>query len=632
MNKIIPILLLVCSSALASVFPLSLPTTTNDCNYYVSTSGGAGSAGTLSDPIDISTALGGAWAKHTASNVYWLRSGTYSSGTFNAGVTGYSETQPLTLRGYPGEVASISNAVFLRKNVRLQDLTIYQPTTNHVTTESGSFPTNILSDFAVTYSTSPGASIINCVLRDCTRGGVYLENATTNAVIYGNIAYYNGWEGSDRGHGHGFYLQRTSASRVVCSANVMAYGYEHGAQLYGSSPGITFFNSFLTNNMFFNPSSGAPTKNTGTLITAGSDDNPTNVVFESNLFVELSKTNGTYVDFGVGYNRIEGLRYVNNYSVSALSLCDIHGGTITNNTVLSGYQFSPWIQDLQGSPSGLFTQTSDYNTIRGINANTLPYRITVDHSSGTNYSMADWRTLTGQDANSTWVNTTWPPTTTTVVKYVPNDMMDTYSRIAGWVGCVNWNNDATISFTPTNLPACNYSIRWAFNPTVEVASGAYSGSGTITLNPDLGTNALRIAYAGDGYQPARPVYDAGAWVIYASNGGDVTPPVISAVTVSPASTTAGVAWTTDENATSGLEWGATAAYGNSTTNSTLSLSHNRTATSLSPSTTYHYKVWSSDSSGNTTNTADATFTTTPAQTTTVKFEGSATFNGSATFK
>ena len=92
---------------------------------------------------------------------------------------------------------------------------------------------------------------------------------------------------------------------------------------------------------------------------------------------------------------------------------------------------------------------------------------------------------------------------------------------------------------------------------------------------------------------------------------DTLPPTISVVTVAPiATTTAGVTWTTDEVANGYVEYGVTDGYGSETQlNTALSLTHNASISGLTPGTTYHYRVHSSDEAGNTSITPDETFTT-----------------------
>jgi hypothetical protein len=71
-----------------------------------------------------------------------------------------------------------------------------------------------------------------------------------------------------------------------------------------------------------------------------------------------------------------------------------------------------------------------------------------------------------------------------------------------------------------------------------------------------------------------------------------------------------VSWTTDEPATSQVEYGTTPAYGSSTTlDASLATSHSQSLPGLSPSTLYHYRVKSRDAGGNLATSGDFTFTT-----------------------
>ncbi len=92
--------------------------------------------------------------------------------------------------------------------------------------------------------------------------------------------------------------------------------------------------------------------------------------------------------------------------------------------------------------------------------------------------------------------------------------------------------------------------------------------------------------------------------------GDVTPPVISAIShaVDGPALSATITWTTNETATGALDMGATTAYGTTTQHNTLTTSHSFTVTGLSANQLYHYRVRSSDTSGNETREYDFTFT------------------------
>ena len=100
---------------------------------------------------------------------------------------------------------------------------------------------------------------------------------------------------------------------------------------------------------------------------------------------------------------------------------------------------------------------------------------------------------------------------------------------------------------------------------------------------------------------------------------DTTAPVITLgpTTSSITSSGASITWTTDEQSTSQVEYGTTISYGTLTPlDSTLVTSHSVSLSSLSPNTTYHYRVRSKDAAGNEVVSSDIVFTTPPPPDTT----------------
>ncbi len=114
------------------------------------------------------------------------------------------------------------------------------------------------------------------------------------------------------------------------------------------------------------------------------------------------------------------------------------------------------------------------------------------------------------------------------------------------------------------------------------------------------------------------------------SAGDTTPPAITNVTVSTITTSsATISWTTDEPATSQVEYGLTTGYGQLTPlDSALLTNHSVTLSGLTEATLYHFRVRSTDGANNPASSADQTFTTTaPADTTPPT--GTITINGAA---
>ena len=91
---------------------------------------------------------------------------------------------------------------------------------------------------------------------------------------------------------------------------------------------------------------------------------------------------------------------------------------------------------------------------------------------------------------------------------------------------------------------------------------------------------------------------------------DNTPPVITNVqVVALTNSTATITWDTDELSTSKVDYGSDSSYGSMVNDTTLVTSHTRTLNGLTSNTTYHYQASSTDSSNNTSNSGDLSFTT-----------------------
>ncbi len=92
---------------------------------------------------------------------------------------------------------------------------------------------------------------------------------------------------------------------------------------------------------------------------------------------------------------------------------------------------------------------------------------------------------------------------------------------------------------------------------------------------------------------------------------DIIPPVIEGTSAQGISTTAAtIAWTTDEEASSQVEYGVSDKYGSQTpVESTLVKTHAVALGNLIPGTTYYYRVISIDGAGNRSQSSGWTFKT-----------------------
>jgi LysM repeat protein len=98
---------------------------------------------------------------------------------------------------------------------------------------------------------------------------------------------------------------------------------------------------------------------------------------------------------------------------------------------------------------------------------------------------------------------------------------------------------------------------------------------------------------------------------------DSSAPDISVLALTAELTSADVSWTTNESATTLIEWGTTTDLGTTAvTSNTLSTSHTGTISGLTANTSYYARVTSSDEIGNTVQSEIISFTTSEATTTT----------------
>lgn len=104
-----------------------------------------------------------------------------------------------------------------------------------------------------------------------------------------------------------------------------------------------------------------------------------------------------------------------------------------------------------------------------------------------------------------------------------------------------------------------------------------------------------------------------SFTISPPGAGDDDAPIISGVqATSPDTSTATVSWSTNEPATTRVEYGTTTAYGSEAPaipSNALVTAHSQQLTGLAPNTTYHYRVVSRDVAGNEAPSSDRTFTT-----------------------
>lgn len=187
--------------------------------------------GTIADPMTIGEALTSARVKpgHTV----WLAAGTYRA-DLTATLEGTAE-QPITVKPLPGARAVLDGSINLNgEYVTVEGVEI---ACSRFATRLSEFPNAAPPDLPYAQFTinGPGTVVRNCVVHDVLDINSWI--VATGATFYGNVIYNFGWQGPDRAHGPGHYIQNGDAVKTL-KHNVWAHSFWHPIQARTSAERI----------------------------------------------------------------------------------------------------------------------------------------------------------------------------------------------------------------------------------------------------------------------------------------------------------------------------------------------------------------------------------------------------------
>lgn len=147
--------------------------------------------------------------------------------------------------------------------------------------------------------------------------------------------------------------------------------------------------------------------------------------------------------------------------------------------------------------------------------------------------------------------------------------------------------------------------------TIDQGIGEVAGNGSMDLSPSKTTAYILTAKnAGGTVTKAIVLYVKEAPTTPTTPAVDTAPPLIKSVsTSSETANGATISWTTNEPATSDVEYGKETDYGLTASSAELTTNHSLTLSGLEANTAYHFRVKSSDKAGNQASSADNIFVT-----------------------
>ena len=432
-------------------------------DLYVAPTGTSNGDGSVARPLDLGTALSGPLPK--PGDTVWLRGGVYA-GAFGSGLKGQSGL-PITVRQYPGERATIDGSLSQTNGgwVNYWGFEVMNSYPTRVSTQAGSSPTDLPIHDAID-CTVGNVKFINLTVHDCPGNGFGLWLLAPNTEVYGCLIYYNGWQGPDRAHGHGYYGQNQTGSKVLAD-NLVFSQYGNGIQLYGSSSSF-LYNFQITGNTFFNSGIIAANNSGGNNVTLEGTAPAQGIVFNGNATYHRIKTAGS-ISAGVPDHENADLQIINNYLVGRLLLQNWHSLTFTGNYLAANIPFSWLVQSQETySTANVHWDSNQYQA----DVNWYPFKFQTNTTTAGQYFLPDWRSASGLDSASTYAYGAW---TGSKVIIRPNQYEPSRANITVF----NWDklSKITVDLSPALAVGTPYEIRNAQDFfAAPVLTGVFDGN------------------------------------------------------------------------------------------------------------------------------------------------------------
>lgn len=310
-------------------------------DFYVSPDGSPDGAGTTDAPWDLATALRQP-REVVPGSVIWLRGGTYgNSQTYFTSVLTGTPDHPVIVRQAPGERATVYGSLVVNGAYAWYwDFEVTSTQTDR-TGDQRNPAAGTLDGIEVN---GPFTKFINLVVHD-TREGFGLWTPAEGAEVAGCLIYHNGWQGPDRGHGHGIYTQNQNAEKLI-QDNIIFNQFGVGIHGYGSAKAFVQ-NYRVERNIVFN---------NGILATDGRTDNIffgaggplSNITLDNNYTYHTPSAN-------IGTSRIgweyggpnDGLTLIHNHFIGgylALQVRNWNRAIADGNTVYSAQAANVYLQ------------------------------------------------------------------------------------------------------------------------------------------------------------------------------------------------------------------------------------------------------------------------------------------------
>jgi hypothetical protein len=196
--------------------------------------------GTQDAPWDLGSALAGRH-KVAPGDTLWVAGGTYvkpadSSHGFPVALAGRAWA-PVRVRARPGERATVDGGLVVQAPAEYVwieglELLVSQPRPGRPVPPDPSYRNVNRPWGGLNVNAGTGCKYINLVIHDNCQGVSFWSGAR-DSELYGCLIYDNGWQGTDRGHGHAVYTQNRDGTKTIRDC-IMTGGFGFTMHAYGS--------------------------------------------------------------------------------------------------------------------------------------------------------------------------------------------------------------------------------------------------------------------------------------------------------------------------------------------------------------------------------------------------------------
>jgi hypothetical protein len=453
---------------------LFAPSSGWSAEFHVAVDGTSRGDGSAAAPWDLATALSHPPAVRPGDSLH-LAGGTYA-GTFACRLTGEAG-RPIVVRAASGARATIDcrpigdrPALFTVDGayIDFRDLELMCGIEKRSTDIAGSWPVDI--NRGGIHCKASHARFINLVVHDCLSGFGFWSDGE-GGEIYGSIITHNGWQGPDRAHGHGIYVQNVRGTKRLVD-NIIGDQFGYGIHAYGSKKASLRGLHVEGNILFDNGSLGVRDRAPNLLV--GGDSPAGDITVVDNLMYQ-SGFAGTNVQLGYGVPN-DDVRFERNYVAGFARVLPWRNLTVRRNTFVGETSLVELRRAAEASAAEI-----DWNENRYLSAEKqfAPLLAFVGPKIVAN-GWKEWQAKTGFDAGGSYEKT--PPKGMHVVVR-PN----LYEPGRANVAVVNWDRVASCDVDLSHVLKAGQAYRVVnarnfYGPSV--AEGTFDGTMVrLTLTP-----------------------------------------------------------------------------------------------------------------------------------------------------